>query len=68
MTLTYPVLNRSRQVLWLVTGDDKAEMVSRLYAGDASIPAGRVHRDHALMLADHAAAGQLYSDSKADKE
>src|SRR5207253_5170332 len=45
MTLTYPVLNRSRQVLWLVTGDDKAEMVGRLYAGDASIPAGRVRRD-----------------------
>ncbi len=68
MTLTYPVLNRSRQVLWLVTGDDKAEMVGRLYAGDASIPAGRVRRDHALMLADHAAASRLYSDSKADKE
>src|SRR6266446_2227511 len=68
MTLTYPILNRARQVLWLVTGDDKAEMVGRLYAGDASIPAGRVRRDHALMLADHAAASRLYSDSKADKE
>jgi len=68
MTLTYPILNRSRQVLWLVTGDDKAEMVGRLYAGDASIPAGRVHRDHALLLADRAAAGQVFSDSKANKE
>ena len=70
MTLTYPILNRSRQVLWLVTGDDKAEMVGRLYAGDSSIPAGRVHREHALVLADRAAAGQLYADSKAeiDKE
>jgi 6-phosphogluconolactonase len=64
MTLTYPILNRSRRVLWLVTGNDKAEMVGRLYAGDNSIPAGRVRRDHALMLADRAAAGQVYRDSK----
>jgi 6-phosphogluconolactonase len=70
MTLTYPILNRSRQVLWLVTGHDKAEMVSRLYAGDPSIPAGRVNSDHALVLADRAAAGEVHSDSKIeiDKE
>jgi 6-phosphogluconolactonase len=68
MTLTYPILNRSRKVLWLVTGDDKAEMLGRLYAGDASIPAGRVHSDKAVMVADRAAAGQVFRDSKADKE
>src|SRR5678809_326549 len=43
MTLTYPIINRSRRVLWLVTGSDKTEMVSSLYAGDTSIPAGRVN-------------------------
>lgn len=59
MTLTYPILNRSRQVLWLVTGRDKAEMVGRLNTGDTSIPAGRVQREHALVLADRAAAGQI---------
>ncbi|MFL6545491.1 MAG: 6-phosphogluconolactonase [Candidatus Udaeobacter sp.] len=64
MTLTYPILNRSRQVLWLVTGNDKAEMVGRLCAGDTSIPAGRVQRDRALILADRAAAGRDYSDLK----
>ena len=63
MTLTYPILNRCRQVLWLVTGSDKAEMVRRLYEGDTSIPAGLVNKDHALILADRAAAGD-YSDSK----
>jgi 6-phosphogluconolactonase len=63
MTLTYPILNRSRRVLWLVTGKDKAEMIDRLYAGDTSIPAGRVHRNRALVLADRAAAGQIYNDS-----
>jgi 6-phosphogluconolactonase len=57
MTLTYPVLNRSRQVLWLVTGHDKAEMLRRLVAGDMSIPASSVRREHALILADREAAG-----------
>ena len=56
MTLTYPLLNRSRRILWLVTGSEKAEMLVRLRAGDASIPAGRVHQDQALVLADRAAA------------
>lgn len=58
MTLTYPVLNRSRRVLWLVTGAEKVEMFTRLRDGDTSIPAGGVRRDEALMLADRAAAGQ----------
>ena len=61
MTLTYPILNRARQVLWLVTGADKAGMLARLYAGDESIPAGRVHRDQATVLADRAAAALLKS-------
>jgi len=56
MTLTYPILNRSRSVLWLVTGSEKADMLVRLAEGDSTIPAGRVRRDHALVLADRAAA------------
>jgi 6-phosphogluconolactonase len=59
MTLTYPILNRSRYVLWLVTGSEKTGMLARLHAGDELIPAGRVHRDCALVLADRSAAGQL---------
>ena len=58
MTLTYPVLNRARRVLWVVTGGEKAGMLGRLSAGDPSIPAGRVRQDRALLLADHAAAPQ----------
>jgi len=50
MTLTYPVLNRARRVLWLVTGSDKAAMLPRLLAGDPSIPAGRVAQDRAVLL------------------
>jgi 6-phosphogluconolactonase len=56
MTLTYPILNRARRVLWVVTGNDKADMVTRLLDGDDSIPAGRVGKDRALLLADQAAA------------
>jgi 6-phosphogluconolactonase len=58
MTLTYPVLNRARRVLWVVTGSEKAGMLGRLFAGDPSIPAGRVRQDRALVLADRAAAAQ----------
>ena len=66
MTLTYPILNRSRRVLWLVTGNEKAEMLLRLRVGDVQIPAGRVGADHALVLADRTAAGRLHNDSKAE--
>ncbi|MGB9070332.1 MAG: 6-phosphogluconolactonase [Candidatus Acidiferrales bacterium] len=59
MTLTYPVLNRARRVLWIVTGSEKVEMLRRLRAGDPSIPAGRVRSEKALLLADRAATGQL---------
>ena len=57
MTLTYPVLNRARRILWLVTGDDKVDALTRLRTGDESIPAGRVSTDRALVVADAAAAG-----------
>jgi 6-phosphogluconolactonase len=58
LTLTYPVLNRARRVLWLITGADKAGMLVRLREGDPSIPAGRVNQERALVLADQAAAGK----------
>ena len=56
MTLTYPMLNRARRILWLVTGSDKIDALARLRDGDASVPAGRIQRDRALVLADQAAA------------
>jgi 6-phosphogluconolactonase len=59
MTLTYPIINRARKVLWLVTGSEKVGMLARLQAGDVSIPAGRVSSDRAVILADRAAAGQI---------
>jgi 6-phosphogluconolactonase len=59
MTLTYPVLNRARCVLWVVTGGEKVGMLTRLRDKDLSIPAGRVSQAHALVLADSGAAGHL---------
>jgi len=66
MTLTYPILNRSRYILWLVTGSEKTGMLARLQAGDTTIPAGRISRDRAVVLADRPAADRLDNDSKAE--
>ena len=52
MTLTYPVLNRARRILWVTTGADKAGALARLIAGDQAIPGGRVARRNAMVLCD----------------
>jgi 6-phosphogluconolactonase/glucosamine-6-phosphate isomerase/deaminase len=65
MTLTYPILNRARRILWLVTGGGKADMLVRLRDGDPTIPAGRVRTDQALVLADQSAAARLSGPSAA---
>lgn len=57
MTLTYPLLNRARRILWVVTGPDKVPALEGLLLGDRTIPAGRVCGERALVLADAAAAG-----------
>jgi 6-phosphogluconolactonase len=57
MTLTYPVLDRSRELLWLVTGESKAEPLGLLLSGDPRIPAGRIRAERSLIVADRAAAG-----------
>lgn len=54
MTLTYSIINRARHILWLVTGEGKAEMLHRLIQGDSAIPAGRVSRRQATVVADAA--------------
>src|ERR1700756_1877034 len=68
MTLTYPMLNRSRCILWLVTGSDKVAALQRLRDGDVSIPAGRIQRDQALLLADQAAAAIEKKPHRGDAE
>lgn len=54
MTLTYAPLDRAAAILWIVTGNDKREVLRRLLAGDETIPAGRVARDRAVVITDAA--------------
>jgi 6-phosphogluconolactonase len=58
MTLTYPVINRSRRILWLVSGKDKVSALAKLRKADPSIPAGRISQTQALLLGDRDAAGE----------
>lgn len=55
MTLTFPVLNAARLVVFFVTGSGKRRMVERLLAGDRKIPAGCVRQERAVLVADRAA-------------
>src|SRR5262245_137783 len=66
LTLTYPVINRARLILWLVTGSEKVPMYKQLQAADQSIPAGRLRRTNAVLLADSAAAGQRTGKDERD--
>lgn len=59
ITLTYPIINRARQILWVVTGSEKAPVLRRMLDGDESIPAGRVRQERASVVADEAAAAEL---------
>jgi 6-phosphogluconolactonase len=64
MTLTFPAINRSRRILWLVTGSEKADALARLRGGDQSMPASRVRREDALVLTDSAAARRLHLNAR----
>ena len=59
VTLTFPAIDRAREILWIVTGAAKAAAVRRLVAGDLSIPAGRVRTGDATLLLDAAAGREI---------
>ncbi|MEM7326126.1 MAG: 6-phosphogluconolactonase [Actinomycetota bacterium] len=59
LSLTRPMLDRARMVVWLVSGSSKAEPLGRLLAGDMTIPAGLIRPAHSVVLADDAAARQV---------
>jgi 6-phosphogluconolactonase len=60
ITLTLPVVNGSRQIVFLVTGEDKAEAAARVFAGrpDPRAPGSLVEGDVVALL-DPAAAARL---------
>jgi 6-phosphogluconolactonase len=43
ITLTYPALESSRHTAFLVAGAEKRETLSRVLAGDQTLPAARIH-------------------------
>ena len=57
MTMTFPVLNAGRDVIFVVTGADKADALRRIRAGDRELPSGRVTGDAVEWIVDAAAAG-----------
>ncbi|HTQ14328.1 MAG TPA: 6-phosphogluconolactonase [Rhizomicrobium sp.] len=58
ITLTYPALESSAAVAFLVTGAAKRDVVARARRGDESLPAGRLRpRGETVWFLDEAAAG-----------
>jgi len=43
ITLTYPALESSRNIVFLATGSRKQRILARIWSGDRSLPAARVH-------------------------
>jgi 6-phosphogluconolactonase len=60
ITLTLPMVNASRQIVFLVTGEDKADALRRVFAGrpDPDAPGSLVEGDVVALL-DPAAAARL---------
>lgn len=56
MTLTYPVLDRARLVVFIVTGEEKRDALARVLRGDRAMPAARLGASNVVILADRAAA------------
>ncbi len=62
MTLTYPIINRARNILWLITGEGKAEILNRLIQADPGIPSGRVNQNNAIVIADTSALSRHFQN------
>jgi 6-phosphogluconolactonase len=55
MSMTLPTLNAASNVLWVITGSEKAVALRKLFAADSSIPAGQVKARQMFLVADIAA-------------
>ena len=59
VTLTYPAINASEIVAFLVSGESKREVLDKILSGDESFPASHIRaRGEVLWFADRAAAGR----------
>lgn len=52
LTLTLPVLNIARTVVWFAEGAGRRSALTRLYNGDTQIAASHVRRDRAVLFTD----------------
>jgi 6-phosphogluconolactonase len=61
VTMTLPVFNAARQVVFMVTGESKADAVARAFGGEPrhDTPASYVRADRMLVLLDEPAASLL---------
>lgn len=64
VTVTPPVLERARRLLFLVSGEAKAEILRRVLDGDPGLPAARIDPEEGepWWLVDEAAAARLPSE------
>jgi 6-phosphogluconolactonase len=59
ITMTYPALDSSRRVAFLVTGREKAAILQTIRAGGSQVPAARVRPlGELIWFVDRAAAGE----------
>lgn len=58
MSLTLPVINAARSVLFVVTGSDKRAALRSVRSGSRELPAGRVRARSALWLVDARAGAE----------
>lgn len=59
VTLTYPALDASTVVAFLVSGEGKRDVLDKILSGDTSFPASQIRaRGEVIWFADRAAAGR----------
>ena len=67
ITMTYPAIDSSRRVAFLVAGEEKAAIFSAIRAGDSQVPAAQVRPvGEILWFVDRAAAGEDQSSRRAE--
>jgi 6-phosphogluconolactonase len=63
LTLTYPVIDAAREIVFLATGENKANAIRHIRRGRSPLPAARVRARNVVWLIDAAAAGQASSEA-----